>query len=151
MAGYFARRAHTGTRIASNVPRMVTIGTLVAGVGFSVAAETVAVPDQRGGTGCVDIEMADQSRHRSMDTLRGYVRNAEIFKDHAGRACWESAGPGPRRMFDEVDHTDDLVKHAPAEAVATPAGENHADVGGARRVHALTEHQRQKWMDASSQ
>jgi hypothetical protein len=29
-------------------------------------------------------KMADQSRHGSMDTLRGYVRNAEIFKDHAG-------------------------------------------------------------------
>jgi site-specific recombinase XerD len=29
-------------------------------------------------------KMADQSRHTSMDTLRGYVRDAEIFKDHAG-------------------------------------------------------------------
>ena len=29
-------------------------------------------------------KMANQSRHRSMDTLRGYVRDAEIFKDHAG-------------------------------------------------------------------
>lgn len=29
-------------------------------------------------------KMADQSRHRSIDTLRGYVRDAEIFKDHAG-------------------------------------------------------------------
>jgi integrase len=30
-------------------------------------------------------KMADQSRHKSMGTLRGYVRDAEIFKDHAGR------------------------------------------------------------------
>jgi site-specific recombinase XerD len=29
-------------------------------------------------------KMADQSRHKSMDTLRGYIRDAEIFKDHAG-------------------------------------------------------------------
>jgi site-specific recombinase XerD len=29
-------------------------------------------------------KMADQSRHRSMDTLRGYVRDAEIFRNHAG-------------------------------------------------------------------
>ena len=29
-------------------------------------------------------KMADQSRHKSMDTLRGYVRDAEIFKRHAG-------------------------------------------------------------------
>jgi hypothetical protein len=28
----------------------------------------------------------DQSRHRSMDTLRGYVRDAELFRDHAGAA-----------------------------------------------------------------
>jgi hypothetical protein len=28
--------------------------------------------------------MADQSRHKSMDTLRGYVPDAEIFKDYAG-------------------------------------------------------------------
>jgi hypothetical protein len=24
------------------------------------------------------------SRHKSMDTLRAYVRRAELFKDHAG-------------------------------------------------------------------
>jgi len=24
------------------------------------------------------------SRHKSMDTLRGYIRHAELFKDHAG-------------------------------------------------------------------
>ena len=29
-------------------------------------------------------KMADQSRHKSMDTLRGYVRDAELSKDHAG-------------------------------------------------------------------
>jgi len=29
-------------------------------------------------------KMADQSGHKSMDTLRCYVRNAELFQDHAG-------------------------------------------------------------------
>ena len=29
-------------------------------------------------------KMADVSRHKSLDVLRGYVRRAEIFKDHAG-------------------------------------------------------------------
>jgi formate dehydrogenase assembly factor FdhD len=29
-------------------------------------------------------KMMDVSRHLSVDTLRGYVRDAEIFKDHAG-------------------------------------------------------------------
>lgn len=29
-------------------------------------------------------KMADVSRHRSIETLRGYVRDAELFRDHAG-------------------------------------------------------------------
>jgi integrase len=29
-------------------------------------------------------KMMDQSGHKSLDTLRGYVRDAELFKDHAG-------------------------------------------------------------------
>jgi hypothetical protein len=29
-------------------------------------------------------KMMDVSRHRSVDTLRGYVRDAELFQDHAG-------------------------------------------------------------------
>jgi site-specific recombinase XerD len=29
-------------------------------------------------------KMMDVSRHRSVDTLRGYVRDADLFKDHAG-------------------------------------------------------------------
>jgi hypothetical protein len=28
--------------------------------------------------------MMDVSRHKSVDTLRGYVREAELFKDQAG-------------------------------------------------------------------
>jgi site-specific recombinase XerD len=34
--------------------------------------------------GASKFKMMDVSRHRSVDTLRGYVRDAEIFKDHAG-------------------------------------------------------------------
>jgi hypothetical protein len=34
--------------------------------------------------GCAGVCFA-QPRHKSMDTLRGYVRDAEIFKDHAGK------------------------------------------------------------------
>jgi site-specific recombinase XerD len=29
-------------------------------------------------------KMMDVSRHKSVDTLRGYVRDAEQFRDHAG-------------------------------------------------------------------
>jgi integrase len=30
-------------------------------------------------------KMMDVSRHKSIDTLRGYVRDAEMFQDHAGK------------------------------------------------------------------
>ncbi len=30
-------------------------------------------------------KMMDISRHKSVDTLRGYVRDADLFRDHAGR------------------------------------------------------------------
>jgi hypothetical protein len=29
-------------------------------------------------------KMMDQSGHKSIDTLRGYVRDADLFNDHAG-------------------------------------------------------------------
>ena len=29
-------------------------------------------------------KMMEVSRHRSVDTLRGYVRRADLFRDHAG-------------------------------------------------------------------
>jgi integrase len=31
-------------------------------------------------------KLADQSRHHSMDTLRGYVRDGQLFQGHAGEA-----------------------------------------------------------------
>jgi site-specific recombinase XerD len=36
------------------------------------------------GMGKSVFKMMDVSGHRSVDTLRGYVRDAELFKDHAG-------------------------------------------------------------------
>ena len=36
------------------------------------------------GKGASIFKMMDMSRHKSVDTLRGYVRDAELFKDHAG-------------------------------------------------------------------
>jgi len=36
------------------------------------------------GRGASIFKMMDVSRHQSMDTLRGYVRGAELFRDHAG-------------------------------------------------------------------
>jgi integrase len=36
------------------------------------------------GRGASIFKMMDVSRHRSVDSLRGYVRDAELFRDHAG-------------------------------------------------------------------
>jgi integrase len=36
------------------------------------------------GRGASIFKMMDVSRHKSMDTLRGHVRDAELFRDHAG-------------------------------------------------------------------
>jgi hypothetical protein len=35
-------------------------------------------------------KMMDVSRHRSVETWRGNVRDAEIFKDHTGQGCFRS-------------------------------------------------------------
>ena len=36
------------------------------------------------GKGASIFKMMDVSRYNSVDTLRGYVRDAELLKDHAG-------------------------------------------------------------------
>ncbi|MBE7158272.1 MAG: tyrosine-type recombinase/integrase, partial [Rhodospirillales bacterium] len=36
--------------------------------------------------GATVFKMMEVSRHRSVDTLRGYVRRADLFRDHAGGA-----------------------------------------------------------------
>jgi site-specific recombinase XerD len=36
------------------------------------------------GNGASIFKMMDVSGHRSVETLRGYVRDADLFKDHAG-------------------------------------------------------------------
>jgi hypothetical protein len=49
--------------------------------GHSLRAGFLTSAAKRGAS---IFKMMDQSRHRSVDTLRGYVCDAEIFKDHAG-------------------------------------------------------------------
>lgn len=39
-------------------------------------------------------KMMDVSRHKSVDTLRGYVRDAEMFRDHAGDGLRNGERPG---------------------------------------------------------
>jgi len=51
---------------------------------FQLRAGLLGFLTSAAARGASIFKMADQSRHQSMDTLRGYVRDAEIFKDHAG-------------------------------------------------------------------
>ena len=37
-------------------------------------------------TGATIFKIAEVSRHKSVDVLRGYVRRADLFKEHAGAA-----------------------------------------------------------------
>jgi hypothetical protein len=48
------------------------------------AAGEATVPAQGGAHAGSIFKMMDVSRHRSVDTLRGHVRDVEQFKDHAG-------------------------------------------------------------------
>jgi hypothetical protein len=43
-----------------------------------------------GRPGASLFKMMDVSRHKSVDTLRGYVRDADAFRDHAGAGLLDS-------------------------------------------------------------
>jgi hypothetical protein len=49
--------------------------------GHSLRAGFLTSAAKRGAS---IFKMMDVSRHRSVDTLRGYIRDAELFQDHAG-------------------------------------------------------------------
>jgi integrase len=70
-------KAHTDvkahTERAGLDPRLFSGHSLRAGFLTSAARRGASI-----------FKMMDVSRHRSVDTLRGYIRDAEIFKDHAG-------------------------------------------------------------------
>jgi hypothetical protein len=50
----------------------------------SAKAGSRARKTSAAGKGASIFKMPDVSRHKSVDTLRGYVRDAGLFKDHAG-------------------------------------------------------------------
>jgi site-specific recombinase XerD len=62
-------------RLAGLDPALFSGHSLRAGFLTSAAASGASV-----------WKMAEVSRHRKIETLRGYVRNAELFKQHAGAA-----------------------------------------------------------------
>ena len=48
-----------------------------------MAADLPPTRTQRQGIG---VQMMEVSRHKSVDTLRGYIRRANLFREHAGAA-----------------------------------------------------------------
>jgi hypothetical protein len=44
------------------------------------------------------------SLHKSVDTLRGYVRRADLFREHAGSAFLSDAATGHRQLMPAVRH-----------------------------------------------
>src|SRR5215217_4444679 len=82
------RGGHVGARLAAqSVADIVKDYAKRAGLdpmlfaGHSLRAGFLTSAAKRGAS---IFKMMDQSRHRSVETLRGYVRDAEIFKEHAG-------------------------------------------------------------------
>jgi len=52
--------------------------------GFSGHSLRAGFLTSAAGKGASIFKMMDVSRHKSVDTLRCYVRDTELFKDHAG-------------------------------------------------------------------
>jgi hypothetical protein len=57
---------------------------------FSGHSLRAGLPHLRGRPGASLFKMMDVSRHKSVDTLRGYVRDADAFRDHAGAGLLDS-------------------------------------------------------------
>jgi hypothetical protein len=60
----------------------LTLRKPIAAAEFPPSLPALRKPD--AGRGASIFKMMDVSRHKSMGTLRGYVRDAELFRDHAG-------------------------------------------------------------------
>jgi site-specific recombinase XerD len=73
----------TGRSVANIVKaRAAKVGLKASDfAGHSLRAGFITSAAARGAS---LFRMMDVSRHKSVDTLRGYVRNIEAFKDHAG-------------------------------------------------------------------
>jgi site-specific recombinase XerD len=92
-SGALFRSVNKAGRVASGRLTDRSVATIVKAMAGSVGldASTFSGHSLRSGfltsaaaNGASIFKMMDVSRHRSVDTLRGYVRDAELFKDHAG-------------------------------------------------------------------
>jgi hypothetical protein len=75
--------------------------------------------------------MMDVSRHKSVDTLRGYVRDAELFKDHAGAEFDHSADS-------QNDAFDRPARQAERQLRGPPTAQMWHGAGLEKRLSAWT-------------
>ena len=92
-SGALFRSVNKAGRVASARLTDRSVANIVKAMAGSVGldASTFAGHSLRSGfltsaaaKGASIFKMMDVSRHKSVDTLRGYVRDAELFRDHAG-------------------------------------------------------------------
>ena len=82
-AGGVATARLTDRSVANIVKSMAGTVGLDAGT-FSGHSLRSGFLTSAAANGASIFKMMDVSRHKSVDTLRGYVRDAELFRDHAG-------------------------------------------------------------------
>ncbi|WMT71077.1 site-specific integrase [Bradyrhizobium sp. Ash2021] len=82
-AGVVASARLTDRSVASIVKAMAGSVGLDAST-FSGHSLRSGFLTSAASNGASILKMMDVSRHRAVDSLRGYVRDAELFKDHAG-------------------------------------------------------------------
>jgi hypothetical protein len=66
--------------------------------------------DRSCARGASLFKMMDVSRHKSIDVLRGYVRDANAFRDHAGAGLLKERRGGIRLLGRSCRHRRDVVR-----------------------------------------
>ena len=73
---------HSASRIVKRCARRVGLD-VAAYSGHSLRSGFLTSAAESGAS---VFKMTEVSRHKSIDTLRGYVRRVDLFKEHAGAA-----------------------------------------------------------------
>jgi site-specific recombinase XerD len=82
VAGFLAAEAEAGLKPATIGRRGAAISYAHKFAGHEPPPNHEAVSAARRGASV--FKMRDVSRHKSMDVLQAYVRDADLFRDHAG-------------------------------------------------------------------
>jgi site-specific recombinase XerD len=102
-SGALFRPVNKGDRISQARLTSRSVATIVKEMARTIGLDASAISGHslRSGfltsaaaNGASVFKMMDVSRHRSIETLRGYIRESEIFKDHAGAGLLDKAPMG---------------------------------------------------------